>query len=188
MKPVEIPRAAEAVQTGNRSPVPTVKPSAVVLSQNSLRERVERALTSSFDVDQFRRQNWKRGIIGWFIMMLLLLAVAAGSFWTVTWAIDRLNLNVPRPELPSWQLPDLNLPGRAGPELYVVNISEGLNLRSAPNAQTDNILMVVPNGTVVRRLEGPVVADNIPWLKVQFELNGQVFEGWMSLNYLRRQE
>jgi len=121
-------------------------------------------------------------------MMLLLLAVAAGSFWMVNLAINRLNLNVPQLELPSWQLPDLNLPGRAGAELYIVNISEGLNLRAAPNAQPGNILMVVPNGTVVRRLEGPVVADNIPWLKVQFELNGQVFEGWMSLNYLRRQE
>jgi hypothetical protein len=149
---------------------------------------VERALTTSFDIDQFRRQNWQRGLVGWLIMMLLLLAVAAGSFWMVNLAINRLNLNVPQLELPSWQLPDLNLPGRAGAELYIVNISEGLNLRAAPNAQPGNILMVVPNGTVVRRLEGPVVADNIPWLKVQFELNGQVFEGWMSLNYLRRQE
>jgi serine/threonine protein kinase len=188
MKPVEIPRAAEAVQTNNRAPVPTVQPSAVALPQKSLRARVERALTTSFDIDQFRRQNWQRGLVGWLIMMLLLLAVAAGSFWVVNLAINRLNLNVPQLELPSWQLPDLSLPGRASTELYVVNISEGLNLRSAPNAQPDNILMVVPNGTVVRRLEGPVVADNIPWLKVQFELNGQVFEGWMSLNYLRRQE
>ncbi len=49
-------------------------------------------------------------------------------------------------------------------------------------------MMVVPNGTVVRKLEGPVMADNIPWLKVQFELNGQVIEGWMSMNYLRRQQ
>jgi serine/threonine protein kinase len=188
IQPVATPHAADAGQGRRPSPAPTVQPSAIASPQKSLRARMERALTTSFDVDQFRRQNWQRGLVGWLIMMLLLLAVAAGSFWVVNWAINRLNLNVPQLELPSWQLPDLSLPGRASTELYVVNISEGLNLRSAPNAQPDNILMVVPNGTVVRRLEGPVVADNIPWLKVQFELNGQVFEGWMSLNYLRQQE
>jgi serine/threonine protein kinase len=188
IQPVATPHAADAGQGRRPSPAPTVQPSAIASPQKSLRARMERALTTSFDVDQFRRQNWQRGLVGWLIMMLLLLAVAVGSFWVVNLAINRLNLNVPQLELPSWQLPDLSLPGRASTELYVVNISEGLNLRSAPNAQPDNILMVVPNGTVVRRLEGPVVADNIPWLKVQFELNGKVFEGWMSLNYLRQQE
>jgi hypothetical protein len=48
-------------------------------------------------------------------------------------------------------------------------------------------MTVVPNGVVVRKLEGPVIADNIPWLKVRVELNGQSIEGWMSLNYLRPQ-
>ncbi len=122
-------------------------------------------------------------------MILLLLAVAFGSYWAVTWAFDRLNLSAPRlPELPAWQWPDLNLADQNTQELYVVNINEGLNLRSAPDTRPETIMMVVPNGTVVRKLEGPVMADNIPWLKVQFELNGQVIEGWMSMNYLRRQQ
>ncbi|WP_298404101.1 protein kinase [uncultured Chloroflexus sp.] len=154
-----------------------------------LRSRMSRVLTNSFDIDQFRRYNLSRSLMGWLVMVTLLLIVAGGSFWAVTWAIGRFGWgDAPRlPDLPAWSLPELSWPGNAAPELYVVNIAEGLNLRSAPNAQPDNIVTVVPNGVVVRKLEGPVMADNIPWLKVQLELNGQTIEGWMSLNYLRPQ-
>lgn len=174
-----------ATPRGSTNPVRTPAPSR---SQN-LRDRFSQAITAAFDIDQFRRQDRRRSLTGWLIMILLLLTVALGSYWAVTWAFDRLNLSAPRlPELPAWQWPDLNLTGQDTPELYVVNINEGLNLRSAPNTRPETIVMVVPNGTVVRKLAGPVMADNIPWLKVRFELNGQVIEGWMSMNYLRPQQ
>ncbi|MCS6889015.1 MAG: serine/threonine protein kinase [Chloroflexus sp.] len=168
---------------------PATPPTRPASRQDDLRSRMSRALTTSFDIDQFRRYNLSRSLMGWFVMILLLLMVAFGSFWAVTWAIERFGLGeAPRlPDLPAWSLPDLSWPGNTTPEQYVVNIAEGLNLRSAPSAQPDNIITIVPNGVVVRKLEGPVMADNIPWLKVQVELNGQIIEGWMSLNYLRPQ-
>jgi hypothetical protein len=46
----------------------------------------------------------------------------------------------------------------------------------------------VPNGTPVTKLEGPVVKDNIPWLRVSVDVNGKHYEGWMSLNYLRQEQ
>lgn len=174
-----------AAPVGSTNPARTPAPSR----SQDLRDRFSQAITAAFDIDQFRRQDRRRSLTGWLIMILLLLAVAFGSYWAVTWAFDRLNLSAPRlPELPAWQWPDLNLADQNTQELYVVNINEGLNLRSAPDTRPETIMMVVPNGTVVRKLEGPVMADNIPWLKVQFELNGQVIEGWMSMNYLRRQQ
>ncbi|GIV90671.1 MAG: ligand-binding protein SH3 [Chloroflexus sp.] len=177
----QTPSDAKSVQVAPvvRSPMPT----------SSLRNRVSQVFTGSFDIDSLRRQHWSRTVGGMLVMIMLLLGVAALSFWGVTWIVQRLGFGTASqlPDVPSWSLPDFNWPGRAPPELYVVNIAEGLNLRSEPSARSDTIMTVVPNGVVVRKLEGPVIADNIPWLKVRVELNGQSIEGWMSLNYLRPQ-
>ena len=70
-------------------------------------------------------------------------------------------------------------------EIYTVNIVEGLNLRREPDANSaTNIIAVVPNGAAVRKLEGPRIEGNIPWLRVRAEVNGRQIEGWMSMNYL----
>ncbi|HMQ29728.1 MAG TPA: SH3 domain-containing protein, partial [Chloroflexaceae bacterium] len=77
----------------------------------------------------------------------------------------------------------------AGDEIYIVNIAEGLNLRSEPDAtDTTNVIAVVPNGAPVVKLEGPRVEGNIPWLRVRAEVGGRRVEGWMSLNYLLPKE
>ncbi|MEF3275419.1 MAG: protein kinase [Chloroflexus sp.] len=191
--PVVPPRPVAAATVNQQPVVPAAgntfaKP--VPLLQPSLRQQVSRALTRSFDIDQLRRQHWSRSLIAWLVVVFLLLAVAVGSFWAVTWAVERMGLgNTPQlPSLPTWMLPPINWAGSGMAERYVVNITEGLNLRSEPSTNPGNILMVVPVGTIVRKLEGPVIVDNIPWVKVQFEQNGQLIEGWMSLNYLLPQQ
>jgi len=74
-----------------------------------------------------------------------------------------------------------------GDEIYIVNIADGLNLRSAPAVEAP-ILAVVPNGSPVLKLEGPRVEDAIAWLRVRAEVEGRQVEGWMSMNYLRPKE
>ncbi len=182
-----LPVASAAPALSPSSPAP---PSPRSAPSFDLRNRVSQAISQSLDIEQLRRYNWSRSLIGWLVMMILLLGVAGGTFLFVSWAAERWTRgqSFELPDLPQWQLPSLNRPSASEPERYVVNIAEGLNLRAAPNAQPDNILAVIPNGVIVRRLEGPVIADNIPWLKVQVELNGQLLEGWMSLNYLRPQQ
>lgn len=145
---------------------------------------------------RLRRQGLVRNLVGWLVMMALLLAVALASYLAVTAIADRLAGRLPAPRVPG--LPSLPEGSADGPlgwldqllgrdEIYIVNIAEGLNLRSAADVEAQ-ILAVVPNGTPVRRLEGPVVEDNIPWLRVRAEVGGEPIEGWMSLNYLRLEE
>ncbi|MFV9503280.1 MAG: serine/threonine protein kinase [Oscillochloridaceae bacterium umkhey_bin13] len=144
------------------------------------------------DPGQLQRQRHSHQLIGWLVMVGLVLLVAGGSFVAVQ-ALFRLERPVvtlpgmPRlpdflPEQPGDWLEGLNQPTET---IYLVNIAEGLNLRSEPDANDpNNILAVIPNGTPVRQLEGPRIEGNIPWLRVRTELDGRTLEGWMSLNYL----
>ncbi len=141
-----------------------------------------------------RRRNLARGLIGWFVVVGLVLLVAAASYFAVH-ALTGALKGVTVPGVP-WSPPSPGSPS-GGPfgwldtlfgadEIYVVNIAEGLNLRREPDATNPaNIITVVPNGTPVRKLEGPRVVGNIPWLRVRVRVEGQELEGWMSLNYLR---
>lgn len=155
------------------------------------------------DAQTRRRNSFMRGIMGLALMLSLVLVVAGAGY------IAAVSL---APGLPSVQLPALpsfpdrpTLPGvptttTDGPfgwlngilgrdEIYLVNVVEGLYIRSAPDAGDDgNILTVVPNGTPVRYIEGPVVNGAIEWLRVETVVDGQDYEGWMSQRYLRRQE
>ena len=108
----------------------------------------------------------------------LVLAVALGSYLAVNAVADRLGSLPSFPPLPSGLFGSHDV-------LYTVNIREGLNLRREPNAtDAGNVITVVPNGTVVRKLAGPQITDNIPWLRVSAEVNGVAVEGWLSMNYL----
>ncbi|MCS6882574.1 MAG: serine/threonine-protein kinase [Oscillochloridaceae bacterium] len=144
-----------------------------------------------------RRNNILRGLLGWAVLAGLVLLVAAASFFAVNALSDALK-GVTMPGVP-W-LPPPPTGSASGPpswldtlfgadEIYIVNIAEGLNLRREPDA-TDpaNVIAVIPNGTLVRKLDGPRVSGNIPWLRVRVTVEGQELEGWMSLNYLRRKE
>lgn len=147
------------------------------------------------DRRQMQQRNMWRGLFGWVVMICLLLMVAAGSFLVVNSLAERIS-GLPRPNLPSMpSLPTATTGG--GPldwvrglfrrdEIYIVNNTEGLRLRSSPGLADDaSILTVVPNGTPVHKLEGPVYEDNVPWLRVSVEVSGERFEGWMSMNYLK---
>jgi hypothetical protein len=118
--------------------------------------------------------------------MLALIMAVAGASYLVTSSLANQARDLPSlfprdRDLFSW-FTDLFEPRD---EIYLVNIVEGLNLRREPDAQNAaNIITVVPNGAAVRKLEGPRIEGNIPWLRVRAEVNGRQVEGWMSMNYL----
>ncbi len=126
-----------------------------------------------------------RNLFGWLVMLSLIVAVAGASY-LVTSSLANQARDLPSlfprdRDLFSW-FTDLFEPRD---EIYLVNIVEGLNLRREPDAQNAaNIITVVPNGAAVRKLEGPRIEGNIPWLRVRAEVNGRQVEGWMSMNYL----
>ena len=143
-----------------------------------------------------RKQGLVRGLVGWVVLVGLVLVVAFASYLAVN-AVAGGVAGLPRPSAPG--LPSLPDDGGgplgwlgglfAGDEIYIVNIAEGLNLRSEPDAtDTTNVIAVVPNGAPVVKLEGPRVEGNIPWLRVRAEVGGRRVEGWMSLNYLLPKE
>ncbi|MEI7772348.1 MAG: SH3 domain-containing protein, partial [Chloroflexales bacterium] len=145
-----------------------------------------------------RKRGITRSIVGWLVMISLLLVVAASSYVGVSALISQFD-GISTPNLPSLPgLPSMSTAG--GPlswlgglfrrnHIYIVNLSEGLNLRSQPDVNNDaNIMIVVPNGTPVTKLEDPVVKDNIPWMRVSVEVGGKHYEGWMSLKYLRQEQ
>ncbi|NNJ09039.1 SH3 domain-containing protein [Chloroflexales bacterium ZM16-3] len=145
-----------------------------------------------------RQRSLTRSIVGWSVMIGLLLLVAASSYVGVNALISQITRggtpNLPSlPGLPSAETGGSPLAWISGffgrDEIYIVNLAEGLNLRSQPDVyDSANIIAVVANGTPVTKLEGPVVKDNIPWLRVSLDSGGKRYEGWMSLNYLRQEQ
>jgi hypothetical protein len=127
---------------------------------------------------------------------VLLLLVAAGSYAGASYLADRFfAIELPQISMPQIGLPEVNLPhidlevpewlqnGEAA-ETLIVNINEGLNLRDEPGLST-NVIAVIPNGTRVAKLEGPVNVDNVPWVRVRIERDNEPVEGWMSRNFLQ---
>lgn len=149
------------------------------------------------DPAALRRRGLARGLLGWLVLVGLVLTVAAASYVAVN-ALASGVAGLPRPSIPG--LPSLPGSDGGGPfgwlsglfgdeEIYIVNIADGLNLRSEPDASDlSNVIAVVPNGAPVRKLEGPRVEGNIPWLRVRAEVDGRTLEGWMSQNYLLLKE
>jgi hypothetical protein len=151
------------------------------------------------DPNALRRSTLTHNLVGWLVMVGLMLIVAFGSYLAVNalangfGGLPRLG-NVPG-------LPQLPTSGNGGPlgwlgglfggheQIYIVNIAAGLNLRREPSAtDTANVIVVVPNGALVHKLDGPRVEGNIPWLRVRAEVDGVAVEGWMSMNYLLPKE
>jgi hypothetical protein len=109
--------------------------------------------------------------------------------------VDKLtNIELPRPALDLPAPPDLRsyLPdwltavvGGEGPVLIVTGVpDEGLNLRAAPGLNSQ-VVGLLPNGTRVRKLEGPRTVDNVPWLRVRTKVDNQDREGWVSANFVK---
>lgn len=140
------------------------------------------------DPQALRRKNVRRGIVGWIVMLALLLVVAGGSYVLASFVVDRVfAIQLPRPSLPDLgiNLPGW-LPGVEPREVLVVNTND-LNLREQAGTASA-VVTSLPGGTRVVKLEGPVTVDNIPWVRVRVEQEGQPLEGWMSLNYLKPAE
>jgi serine/threonine protein kinase len=132
-----------------------------------------------------------RTLTSWIVLMALLFVVVAGSYAGASFLADRFfAIELPQIGMPQINLPsiDLEVPdwlqSSEPNEMLIVNINDGLNLRDAPGLTT-NVVTVVPNGTRVEKLEGPRTVDNVPWVRVQTELNGEQVEGWMSRNFLQ---
>jgi eukaryotic-like serine/threonine-protein kinase len=141
------------------------------------------------------RNDRRRSIIGITILLSLILVVACGSYYGVSLLIDRVaNIELPRPTVDLPTLPELGITlpewitgviSGQGQVLVVSGVSdEGLNLRNAPGLNTD-IVAQLPNGTRIRKLDGPRTVDNVPWMLVQVKLNDQDLEGWVSANFVK---
>ncbi|MCG8349376.1 MAG: serine/threonine protein kinase [Chloroflexales bacterium] len=132
-----------------------------------------------------RRQNLARGIAGWFIMLILVLAVALGSYAGASFIVDQMfSITLPQPSFPDFAsfLPEW-VPG--GGEVLVVNSNVGLYIRNEPSLSETSIITVVPNGTPVTKVGGPVTADNVEWLQVRAEVDGERVVGWVSRRFLQ---
>ncbi|PDW04907.1 hypothetical protein CJ255_01300 [Candidatus Viridilinea mediisalina] len=126
----------------------------------------------------WRRQRMMSSLIAWLLMTSMLFAVVGATYFAVIGVTGITE----RPANPLVWISSLF----SREEIYVVNIAEGLNLRRVPQAHdASNIIAVIPNGATVRKLDGPRIEDNIPWLRVRVEVDGRPVEGWMSLNYLQ---
>ncbi len=137
-----------------------------------------------------RRQNVARGIVGWLMMLTLLLVVAFGSYLGASYVVNRVfAIDLPRPDLPSITaiLPEW-LGGMGEGEVLIVNSNVGLYIRNQPTLNETTVITLVPNGTPVVKLEGPVVADGVEWVRVRTTVDNNTVEGWMSLKFLKARE
>jgi hypothetical protein len=188
------------------APAPARVPAPAPASAGSTRARMRQMASA----DYWRRQSRIRAASA-LVMLLIMVSIAAfigyaGASYLANRMFDVQLPEISMPEidlgLPEISMPeiDLGLPEINVPEIdlglpewmtwdeqgdvLIVNINGGLNMRNEPGLNTD-IVAVVPNGTRVQRLEGPVIVDNVPWVRVRVEGNGASTEGWMSLNYLQ---
>lgn len=137
---------------------------------------------------ELRRKFAQQSALGWIVLLLLLVIVAGTSYFGASYLMDRFfAIELPRPTLPDLdiQLPGW-LPGVDRSEVRVVTAAD-LNVRNQPGLNTE-VIATLPSGTRVRVLEGPVIADNIPWLHVRTNYAGRSIEGWASENFLRPPE
>jgi eukaryotic-like serine/threonine-protein kinase len=140
-------------------------------------------------------QSRRRSITGLVILLTMLVVFAGFGYYGISLALDKLaNIELPRPALDLPALPDLGIEwpswltgvvGGSGQVLVVTGVpDEGLNLRAAPalNAQ---VIVLLPNSTRVRVIEGPQVVDAVPWMHVRATIDGRDVEGWASVNFLK---
>lgn len=148
--------------------------------------------TTGPDVDRRPvRGAQRRSPITLMTMLALFIAVGGGAYLLASLAFEGLtSIRLPRPDIPAPT--GLSLPGwltgvAEGPgEVLVVTIGdvEGLNLRDGPGLGSQ-VIGLLPNGARVRKLDGPRIVDDVPWVLVRSELNGRQVEGWVSQYYVR---
>ena len=140
-------------------------------------------------------QSRRRSIAGIVILLTMLIVFAGVGYYGISLALDKLtNIELPRPALDLPALPDLGIEwpswltgvvGGSGQVLVVTGVpDEGLNLRAAPGLN-GQVIVLLPNTTRVRVLEGPKVVDAVPWMHVRATIDGRDVEGWASVNFLK---
>jgi serine/threonine protein kinase len=133
----------------------------------------------------------RRSLAAFVAMVALFVLVGSGAYVLTSLVIEGLtSVRLPRPQV-TWpenvSLPDwLTGVANGSGEVLTVTIGdvEGLNLRNEPGLNT-RVIALLPNGTRVRKLEGPRIVDHVPWVRVRGEINGQPVEGWVSQLYVR---
>jgi eukaryotic-like serine/threonine-protein kinase len=134
-----------------------------------------------------------RTALGLTILGVLFILTICAAYQLGSLAVERLaDIRLPRFDVPSTNLgialPDWLTGDVSGEgELFEITITgdEGLNLRDAPGLGS-RVVTLLPNGTRVRRIDGPQIVDGVAWLKVRTRINDQDVEGWVSANYVRQ--
>lgn len=147
---------------------------------------------ATIDTNQLMLQTARqRSLAALIAMLMFFVLVGSGAYVLTSLALEGLtSIRLPRPQvslpegiaLPDW----LTGVGGGSGEILIVTIGdvEGLNLRDEPGLNT-RIIDLLPNGTRVRKLEGPRIVDNLPWVRVRGEINGRPVEGWVSQLFVR---
>ncbi len=141
--------------------------------------------------EALRESNRRHAVTGLAILVSLVTAFCIGGYILASSAPQSIGaVQLPRFEL-GW--PDLSISwpdwltgvATGSGEVLVVTV-EGLNLREQPGMNT-RILGNLPTNAQVRKLEGPEVVDNVPWLRVRARIGDRDVEGWVSEGFLRSQ-
>lgn len=146
------------------------------------------------DPDRLVHRPLLQRVVGWLVTLLLLLAIAYGSYVLAGYTVDRIfAIKLPMPRWPEiggvfewWPKPS------PAPALRV-NIVEGLNLRDQPGTSS-TVIATIRHGAKVYQLGKPQVVDNIEWVRVRasvgdvqdghFASGEKTIEGWMSRTFL----
>lgn len=170
-----VQKAARAL-TGRLTAQPPALPPTETLRSAPLVPPTDDRLRPVDRSKRLQRNLW-RGIGGWVVMLTMILTVGCGAYVITNRLADRIAAS--QSATGGAASPTPNPTG----EMFIVNITEGLNIRDLPGLHT-TIITNVPNGTPVSKVAGPQLVDNVNWLKVRAEVQGKTIEGWMSLNYL----
>lgn len=128
-----------------------------------------------------QRQSARRATVGWVVALALLVAVVYGSYVGASYLVDQFfAIKLPQislPTLPTWA-------GGQPAEILVVQADE-LNMRADAGVEAA-VVTTLPKGTLVTKLGGQKTANDVTWLEVRAEVNGQEYQGWVSERYLEK--
>jgi eukaryotic-like serine/threonine-protein kinase len=161
-----------------------VAPQPFDVPRQAQEQRNAPAALRPVDRADMRRTSILQALVGWLVLVALLVAAGWGGYLLARFVFREV-ANVEIPSLPPISLPWLSDPSDifGGEERYLVNSEVGLNMRSGPGTN-NGVIAWLPNQTSLRKVGGPEVANEVEWILVQTEVNGQALQGWVSLNYL----
>ncbi len=185
------PAASVQVQGRRAAPSPVNRRAATMPDPQPVAPAPPSDSTAGDAHQSVMRGTRQRSLAALIAMAALFLLVGSGAYVLTSLVIEGLtSVRLPRPQvtlpenvsLPDWLTGVANGSG----EVLTVTIGdvEGLNLRDEPGLNT-RVIALLPNGTRVRKLEGPRNVDGVPWVRVRGDLDGRQVEGWVSQLYVR---